>query len=212
MADRPKRRHNALVLLVVGALTGAILLSPAGAHVTGSISHLWGGANHIKSKVQKFSDGRYVRHGVNSYLPRGKTQTGTIMSRVEGEGFSIDDASFLMPINFDPTVVMVDNDAATANPAECPGTVNSPRAAPGYACIYAGFISGGTDHSWDGVWDPATGSGCGCRRGMVIHNFNPGPGYLESAGSWAVTAPRNPTSPARPSAPARNPRGTGAQE
>jgi hypothetical protein len=213
MADRPKGRRNALLFLIVGVVAGAILFSPAGAHVTNSISHLWGG--HIKSKVKTYSDGRYVRHGVNSYLPRGKTQTGTIMSRTDVTGYAIDDATFPMPLNFTPVVHQVDNDPATANPAQCTGNVNSPRARPGHLCIYAGFMSEGT--SWDGHWDLADGFSCGsdpagkCRRGIAVYKFNSS-GSLEAAGTWAVTAPRTSTAPARMSPPSRNADGTGARQ
>jgi hypothetical protein len=169
-------------------VAGILLVSPAGAHVGDTIAHIWGAPGHIKDKVEAFSDARYMRYGWNAYLPPGKTLTGTILSRIEGNGYLLDDGSYQVPLNFDPTVVLVDNDSGTPQPPGCPGTFGSPKANPGYLCIYAGFISDG-DTSWDGTWDPRNGSSCGCRRGFVVYEANGSGTYLEGAGSWAVTAP-----------------------
>ena len=57
-------RRRDLIFLVTGALVAAIFISPAGAHVGGTIAHLW--AKHIKPKVTKLvyteaeSDARFA--------------------------------------------------------------------------------------------------------------------------------------------------------
>jgi hypothetical protein len=209
MADRPKVRINRFATLLLGLLVGAILVSPAGAHVGTTIAHLWGAPGHIKAHVKEFSDGRYIRMGVNSYLPKGKTETGTVAGRTDvASSYVIEDVSFPMPLNFVPTVVLVDNDGATPKPTGCGGSFNSPTAAPGYVCVYAGFMSQGTN--WDGFWNLADGGSCGCKRGVVVYKFN-NTGYTEATGSWAVTAPTGTSAPAGASTPSRHAAGTGAQ-
>jgi len=209
MADRPKVRSNRIATLLLGVIVGAILVSPAGAHVGGTIAHLWGAPNHIKAKVQAFSDGRYIRFGVNPFLPKGMTETGTVAGRTDAaSGYIIEDVSFPMPLNFVPTVVLVDNDGATPLPTGCPGSFNSPSAAAGYLCVYSGFISTGTN--WDGYWNLANGSGCGCKRGVVVYKANGG-SYLEATASWAVRAPTGTAAPVGHSSPSRHAAGTGAQ-
>jgi hypothetical protein len=47
LAPRPGRRQAALLLLA-GTLIGIILLTPAGAHIGDSVSHLW--SDHIRPK------------------------------------------------------------------------------------------------------------------------------------------------------------------
>jgi hypothetical protein len=191
-------------------MVGAVLVSPAVAHVGETIDHLWGAPGHIRAKVQSFGDARYMRFGPNAYLKPGKMLTGTIMGRVETDGYMIDDASYQMPLSFTPTVILVDNDGATAPSPRCDGTVNAPKADPGYLCIYAGFISTGAT-VFGGYWDPSDGGGCKCRRGIVVYLFNAGPGPGEAAGTWAVTAPpAGVASPVGRSSPSGHDAGTGA--
>ena len=64
---RPTKTRRDLGLLVAGAIVASLLVSPVGAHVTDSISHVWTG--HIKAKVQKLaftkaqSDSNFVGTG-----------------------------------------------------------------------------------------------------------------------------------------------------
>jgi hypothetical protein len=44
-------------LIVVGIFMGASLITPAVAHVGGTLNHLWGAPNHIRDK----GDARWVR-------------------------------------------------------------------------------------------------------------------------------------------------------
>jgi hypothetical protein len=50
-----------VVLVLVGILMGASLLTPAVAHVGGSLNHLWGAPGHIKAKVKSYGDSRWVQ-------------------------------------------------------------------------------------------------------------------------------------------------------
>ena len=46
-------RARAVGLLLVGAVLTGVLFTPVGAHVGGTIGHLWGGPGHIKDKAQR---------------------------------------------------------------------------------------------------------------------------------------------------------------
>lgn len=61
MLQRDRRgSFRSFLLIVVGIFLGATLITPAVAHVGGSISHLWGAPGHIKAKVRTFGDGRWL--------------------------------------------------------------------------------------------------------------------------------------------------------
>ncbi|MGH2682637.1 MAG: hypothetical protein ACRDIX_05335 [Actinomycetota bacterium] len=49
-----------LVLILVGIFMGATLITPAVAHVGGTITHLWGAPGHIKAKVKAYGDNRWL--------------------------------------------------------------------------------------------------------------------------------------------------------
>jgi hypothetical protein len=61
-----KRAVIAASLLVLAALLAAAFVAPAGAHVGGTINHLWNGPGHIKSKAMQLfytkaqSDSKYL--------------------------------------------------------------------------------------------------------------------------------------------------------
>ena len=109
MRKQLKQHTRVISFLALVAIVGAIFITPVGAHVGNSVSHLWGGPGHIKSKVQNHGDARYMRFGRTSFLPRGKTMTGAIAQRHEATSTLILTAvSFPVPINFAPNVVLVD--------------------------------------------------------------------------------------------------------
>jgi hypothetical protein len=62
MTDRGKWQSGwrGAVLLVAGVFIGATLITPAVAHVGGTLNHLWGAPNHIRDKVRAFGDPRWV--------------------------------------------------------------------------------------------------------------------------------------------------------
>ena len=48
------RLKSSMMFVLGGVVVGALLLSPAGAHVNDRLSHLWG--NHLKSKVKNVAE------------------------------------------------------------------------------------------------------------------------------------------------------------
>jgi hypothetical protein len=46
---RPSRRGRSVILLLAGTLIGTMLLTPAGAHISDSVTHLWN--QHIRPKT-----------------------------------------------------------------------------------------------------------------------------------------------------------------
>jgi hypothetical protein len=62
MTDRGRWQSGwrGAVLLVAGVFIGATLITPAVAHVGGTLNHLWGAPNHIRDKVRAFGDPRWV--------------------------------------------------------------------------------------------------------------------------------------------------------
>jgi hypothetical protein len=62
MTDRGtwQKGWRGAVLLVAGVFIGATLITPAVAHVGGTLNHLWGAPNHIRDKVRAFGDPRWI--------------------------------------------------------------------------------------------------------------------------------------------------------
>jgi hypothetical protein len=62
MTDRGRwqRGWRGAVLLVAGVFIGATLITPAVAHVGGTLNHLWGAPNHIRDRVRAFGDPRWI--------------------------------------------------------------------------------------------------------------------------------------------------------
>jgi hypothetical protein len=49
-----------VALIVIGIFMGATLITPAVAHVGGTLSHLWSAPNHIRDKVRVYGDNRWL--------------------------------------------------------------------------------------------------------------------------------------------------------
>lgn len=62
-----------VILIAIGVLMGASVISPAVAHVGGTLNHLWNAPGHIKAKVRAFGDPRWV----NANEAAGGDLTGT---------------------------------------------------------------------------------------------------------------------------------------
>jgi hypothetical protein len=62
MTDRWKWQSGwrGAVLVAAGVFLGATLITPAVAHVGGTLNHLWGAPNHIRDKVRAFGDPRWI--------------------------------------------------------------------------------------------------------------------------------------------------------
>lgn len=65
-----------VIALLFGSTVGVALFTPAGAHISRQVSHLW--SNHIRP----LSDGRYL----NETLRPGETVRGTVGARDEASG------------------------------------------------------------------------------------------------------------------------------
>lgn len=53
-------RFRSFLLIVVGIFMGATLITPAVAHVGGTLNHLWSAPNHIRDKVRAYGDNRWL--------------------------------------------------------------------------------------------------------------------------------------------------------
>jgi hypothetical protein len=123
-------------------------------------------------------------------LPAGQTLRGNYMlSQTNATATNFHNAvSFGFRLSAAPTVHYINS--GTAPPAQCPGTVTNPQAAPGHLCIYevqASNVSAGR-----GACNPEV-SGCpgnsASRDGFAVYGGVTGAGAVYMFGSWAVTAP-----------------------
>jgi hypothetical protein len=125
---------------------------------------------------------------LNGQLPSGKTLYG-----VFGPGATASDAgdvdqetmSFEFNVVTNPVVHYIP--AGTTPPAECPGTLNQPRAQPGHLCLYEGQqVNVDSICVFNPVNDACSASAV---RGFGVAVVAAGPGGYWAQGSWAVTAP-----------------------
>src|SRR5918996_6279041 len=63
-----------VALIVIGIFMGATLITPAVAHVGGTLTHLWNAPNHIRDKVRAYGDNRWL----------GKTAKATDSDLLDG--------------------------------------------------------------------------------------------------------------------------------
>lgn len=125
-------------------------------------------------------------------LPPGKTETGTWAWGPVAPGLTEAKLALSIPI---PMAVgteaashFITEEAAENTPiAECPGTHEEPKAAPGNFCMYESFPTG--TFTSIGFIDPVSGEGGKFgRTGAIVTFF----GVVEKKsgrGDWAVTAP-----------------------
>ena len=188
-----RRSKPNIALLLVGVLIGALLIPPVAAHVGGTINHLWGAPNHLKKKVQTFSDARYHRFG--GVLPKGKTQKGAWYGSDWGTGSSVGASiSYPVPLNFNPEVKFIV--VGDPTPPECGGTQANPSADPGYLCVFESFrlnLSPPDTYSPESggpVCNLAPPTTPACRHGAILFagKLNAS-NAAEMGGTWAVTAP-----------------------
>jgi hypothetical protein len=120
-------------------------------------------------------------------LPSGKTLRGRFDATDPGVntvGDAVfDSISFGAQLTTAPARTIVLN---PPGPANCPGTVADPQAAPGHLCIYVGDRANvsSIDTIVDGV-----ASGATTRQGAGIYAVSSSTGSYGARGSWAVTAP-----------------------
>jgi hypothetical protein len=173
-----ERRWKAVALLAAGMVVGISMVgTPAGAHVGGTVNHLW---NHLKPKADK----RYLP-GQN--LPSGKTIRGAYMlgdTAGAGGDFTVDGYTFLQQLASEPTPHYIP--AGDAAPSACPGTVFLPKAGRGHLCIYEASKNNATFS----LGNPTNNSGGEASRwGFYLQIQSIASGLYWSNGTWAVTAP-----------------------
>jgi hypothetical protein len=118
-------------------------------------------------------------------LPSGKTLTGDYTTLFPSGSSQImpDTQSFAFPLASAPAVHFIGIFATP--PAQCPGTVADPKAAPGNLCVYASL--GTVSTTAVEIVDPETDTGqAASPRGFRVIETISG---SFSTGSWAVTGP-----------------------
>ncbi len=78
----------------------------------------------------------------------------------------------------------------TAQPLECPGSVDDPQTLPGHLCVYENYRRWVSNTREMIIYDPVTEWGPASNRfgaGLDLHPNDPG--TVSSQGTWAVTAP-----------------------
>jgi hypothetical protein len=122
-----------------------------------------------------------------STIPSGKTLKGDYS--LEGVGTVIESGwSFTFPLASTPTAHFIEK--GKTPPAQCPGTVSEPAAAPGNLCVYEAQ-GGGVNRTEAGVNNTETdviGNGNRLGFGVTIVQSASGSNAW-SEGTWAVTAP-----------------------
>jgi hypothetical protein len=121
-------------------------------------------------------------------LPSGVTMRGAFRAGGNGPAAAIaqNAVSFAFPLSADPIPHFIAEDAVA--PAECPGTVAQPEAAPGHLCLYEQFGSSaiGTSQS---INNPVTNSSNSASKfGFAFSIQTSVQGNFSSVGTWAVTA------------------------
>jgi hypothetical protein len=91
--------------------------------------------------------------------------------------------------------------AGAVAPAECPGTVTNPEAAPGHVCAYE--ASNLNAQATRAFCNPEV-NGCGLgatlatQEGTAVYTYALAAGQVMLSGSWAVTAPAGAAAAAAP--------------
>jgi hypothetical protein len=177
------RGVRGISLVVVGIFLGATLLTPAVAHVTDSIAHLF---SHTDQRYYKkvTANARFLP---GATVPAGRTIRGTFTQRSGPGTYHLANYEFggRMAGDITPHFIHVGD----SPPAGCPGTAANPKANSGHLCLYATaetnisaltcafniefYSCPGTDR---------TGFG------LAIYATNAGSSF-EASGRWAVKAP-----------------------
>jgi hypothetical protein len=171
------RRWKVVALLATGIMIGVVTAgSPAGAHVGGTVDHLW---SHLRPKA----DARYERPVVQP----GQTARGTIGAYVQATGAGQEfgaNASLprAAPVGLDDAHVEVAG--VDGNATECPGNSLNPTAAPGYVCIY-GFSSTFASVNGGHMWNASDGG----KYGFQVSWSSTAGGPTSFFGTWAYRAP-----------------------
>ena len=181
--DPAMRRWRAATLLAVGAVIGMVMIAtPAGAHVGGTVTHLWN--KHIRPKA----DARYVKLS----SPQAPLRSGVTIRGVIGGDFHASAASdwrVLQSFPIPSPIVLpnerVDVDGQDEVSNRCTGTVSTPTAPPGVVCIYLENSGNASGFFGYGAPNASTGS----VRGFMLNWNAPAAGDTFVNASWAYKAP-----------------------
>ena len=124
-------------------------------------------------------------------LPSGKTLTGAyavVFQAAAGNAFEADAYSYAFPLATAPTVHYIPMGGTP--PAQCPGTVAAPAAAPGNLCVFEddGFNLAALGVGFRIIDTTTNTSGASGKMGFEIQLGSAAAGLTESVGTWAVTA------------------------
>lgn len=118
-------------------------------------------------------------------LPSTKTETGAWSMLLDGSGNGLTAISFTIPL----AAELANANVHLAPNANCPGTVEDPKAAAGHLCVYSADLSGGGALSPTIVKTAAPFPLGGASKGGAILFIGGGTPGNVGGGSWAVTAP-----------------------
>jgi hypothetical protein len=171
---RVSRWWRTTTVLTLGVVIGTVLMAtPAASHI-GSVTHLWN--THIKPKA----DARYVKL---STMAPGTTLRGVY--NVECDGTVCEGGEMNFTLAAAPTAHYINT--GDTPPAQCPGTVTNPKAAPGHLCVYEGKVGGSP--SSRGIVNPVDDLQTATRFGAAVFVT----GAIDTdkwiGGTWAVRAP-----------------------
>jgi hypothetical protein len=174
-------------LLAVALLGSLLFLTPAGAHVSDSVSHLW--AQHIKPQVREFT---YPRRAADqTFMPRRLMPGQIVKGVVGGQVFSSEATSAFAwsaslpasaPIGLTDDTVIVDGIDEPGD--ECTGSSTNPQAQPGFVCIYPSSVQNAAGNQ--GVVLGTTES----RWGFQVTSTSVLGGHMTFIAHWAYRAPR----------------------
>ena len=182
-------RGRSLALVVLGFLLGALLFSPAGAHIGGTSTHVW--KQHLLDLAKKSFYTKQQTNGnfLRKRIAPGQTVYGTMGSQNYGAQMGDElSANAQLPV---PAPVGLRESKVTVNEGQddgsntCTGTFRNPTAPPGFACIYP--------YSEDNV-DPTTINGTvwgtdNIKFGFQVSWFTTADGNSAMYATWAYTAP-----------------------
>ena len=172
-----------LSLVVVGIFLGATLITPAVAHVTDSVAHLF---THTDQRYYKksISNARFLPGAV---VPAGRTLRGTF-TQISGPAiYHLANYDFGGKMAGDITTHFIH--VGDTPPAECPGTAANPQAQIGHLCLYAAAetnLSATTCVFSTEVYACPLTNRTGF--GLALYAQNSGASF-EASGTWAVKAP-----------------------
>jgi hypothetical protein len=169
-----------------------LLLSPAGAHISDNVSHLW--TEHLKSKVTSsvkslaFTKQQATGRFLSRVIPPGQTVRGMIGGQADADanGDELAWSASLpgqAPVGLTDDTVTVNGEDEAAN--ECPGSSTNPTAAPGFVCIYT-FYTQNADDGIGYIW----GDGDGTKWGFQVSVNAGGDGQAAFFANWAYRAPQ----------------------